>query len=461
MKKTHIIAIVLAVLALAAGTMGFLWAADAVRDAEASHSAVYQLYQAMQQNAAGASLTVTEDSVVIGTYTLEQLDVLAGTQARIDSCFSELDRMAPAAFAGLSVKEKLRWQPSYTQETSVDLAGLNLELPMHDLLVMTRAAPEDAYVEFIDGSFLVHDEIPGTVLLAQNVQTAMAASLEGLTITPSQLPAARFEVTSCDCYVQPEKTRENSLFDFDAMLRDKLQSMTVELDFHGTLVTLGQQELTGLLYADQKGRVQVEEDQLAQLVKLWHETYQEKNTPYLFTAQIGGVKPIEFLKVDYEIDQAALTQQLLDRLVELESLTLEAPWLCWRNSEAFSIENTYVEIDIPNQVMTYIQDGKVLVTTDVVTGASWGYPTPPGYYKVENKDTNCWLSGEDYNVHVDYWIGFIGYQIGIHDADWRTKFGGENYVKNGSHGCVNTPKAAVKVIFDSIEVGTPVLVYGK
>lgn len=461
MKKTHIIAIVLAVIALAAGTIGFLWAADAIRDAEASHSAVYQLYQTMLQNATGTVLTVTEDDIIIGTYTLEQLDILAGTQARIDSCFSDLDRMTPSAFEQLSVKEKLQWQPAYTQEASVDLTELNLELPMHDLLVMPRATPEDAYVEFTDGSFLVHDEISGTVLLAQNVQSAMAASLEGLTVTPSQSPAARFEVTSCDCYIQPEKTRENSLFDFDAMLRDKLQSMTVELDFHGTLVTLAQQELSELLYTDQKGRVQVEEDRLAQLVNLWHETYQEKDTPYLFAAQIGGVKPIEFLKVDYEIDQAALTKQLLDRLVELESMTLEVPWLCWRNGEAFSIADTYVEIDIPNQVMTYIQDGEVLVTTDVVTGASWGYPTPPGLYKVENKDTNCWLSGEDYNVHVDYWIGFIGYQIGIHDADWRTKFGGENYVKNGSHGCVNTPKAAVQVIFDNIEVGTPVLVYGK
>ena len=81
--------------------------------------------------------------------------------------------------------------------------------------------------------------------------------------------------------------------------------------------------------------------------------------------------------------------------------------------------------------------------------------------QVEEYHTNCWLSGEDYNVHVDYWIGFVGYTIGIHDADWRTKFGGTNYVRNGSHGCVNTPKEAVIPIFENIEVGVPVLVYGK
>ena len=108
-----------------------------------------------------------------------------------------------------------------------------------------------------------------------------------------------------------------------------------------------------------------------------------------------------------------------------------------------------------------VKDGEVLVTTPIVSGATWGYPTPEGLYKVENKDTNCWLSGADYNVHVDYWIGVIGWQIGIHDADWRTIFGGQQYIREGSHGCINTPKEATAMIFENIEVGVPVLVYGK
>ena len=58
-------------------------------------------------------------------------------------------------------------------------------------------------------------------------------------------------------------------------------------------------------------------------------------------------------------------------------------------------------------------------------------------------------------------MGFIGYNIGIHDAKWRTKFGGENYVKNGSHGCVNTPSEAMTQLYEAIEIGVPVLVYGK
>lgn len=461
MKKTHIIGIILAVAVAAAGVAGFLWIGGRLQDTEAAQSTAYRQYQQLLSATEQSALTVTEDGVVIGEYTLEELHVLDATQSRVDAAFGELDRMEPSAFSSLSAKERLEYTKRTGTEVQVELSGLDLELPMHDLMVMPRAVPEDAWVEFADGSFLVHDELPGTVLREETVREAMAAAMEGMTASVGQPATARFEVTSVDCYQQPEKTRENTLFDFDAMLHEQLQGKTLTLEIHGEIVTLDSDALEKLLYADQKGRVQVDADALTELVSTWHENYQEKNTPYLFQAQVGGVKPIDFLTVDYEIDKQTLTELLTEQLVELKSLEVEVPWLCWRNGEAFDIGDTYVEIDIPNQVMTYVKDGEVLVTTDIVTGASWGYPTPPGYYKVENKDTDCWLSGEDYNVHVDYWIGFIGYQIGIHDADWRTKFGGENYVKNGSHGCVNTPKEAVRVIFENIEPGVPVLVYGK
>lgn len=49
--------------------------------------------------------------------------------------------------------------------------------------------------------------------------------------------------------------------------------------------------------------------------------------------------------------------------------------------------------------------------------------------------------------------------IGIHDASWRTTFGGELYKTSGSHGCVNTPPANAKKIFEKIEKGMPVIVH--
>ena len=75
-----------------------------------------------------------------------------------------------------------------------------------------------------------------------------------------------------------------------------------------------------------------------------------------------------------------------------------------------------------------------------------------------NKVSNVSINGEDYSSPVEYWMPFNG-NIGIHDASWRTTFGGELYKTSGSHGCVNTPPANAKKIFEKIEKGMPVIVH--
>ena len=49
--------------------------------------------------------------------------------------------------------------------------------------------------------------------------------------------------------------------------------------------------------------------------------------------------------------------------------------------------------------------------------------------------------------------------VGIHDLTKRTAFGGDIYLTNGSHGCVNTPLDAVATIYNNIEINTPIVVY--
>ena len=54
---------------------------------------------------------------------------------------------------------------------------------------------------------------------------------------------------------------------------------------------------------------------------------------------------------------------------------------------------------------------------------------------------------------------FIGGGWGLHDATWRSSFGGSIYKGGGSHGCVNLPYDVAEKMYQVIEVGTPVLVY--
>ena len=90
---------------------------------------------------------------------------------------------------------------------------------------------------------------------------------------------------------------------------------------------------------------------------------------------------------------------------------------------------------------------------------------PRGVYYIYTKERNRTLKGEinpstgkpSYESFVNYWMPF-NEGIGLHDASWRSSFGGSIYYENGSHGCVNLPYSVAQALYDVLEVGTPVLV---
>ena len=84
--------------------------------------------------------------------------------------------------------------------------------------------------------------------------------------------------------------------------------------------------------------------------------------------------------------------------------------------------------------------------------------TPEGVYFVYNKQEDRVLRGQGYASPVEYWMPVKG-AVGIHDADWRSEFGGEIYKTNGSHGCINVPKEIMPDLYEKTEIGTPVIIF--
>ena len=110
--------------------------------------------------------------------------------------------------------------------------------------------------------------------------------------------------------------------------------------------------------------------------------------------------------------------------------------------------------------MTFYKNGKVLVSTDIVSGSNDVSATPRGLYFTGERERQITLSGDTWSVFVEYWVPISeDNTIGLHDASWRTEFGGDIYLENGSHGCINTPLEAMKTIYENVDDGTPVLVY--
>lgn len=123
------------------------------------------------------------------------------------------------------------------------------------------------------------------------------------------------------------------------------------------------------------------------------------------------------------------------------------------------IGDSYVEINLTAQHLYLYVDGQLVTESDFVSGnVSRGFATPDGVYGLTYKTMDATLKGPGYATPVKYWMPFNG-NIGMHDAKWRRQFGGQIYLHNGSHGCINLPVEEAEKIYEQIYKGFPVICY--
>jgi len=124
-----------------------------------------------------------------------------------------------------------------------------------------------------------------------------------------------------------------------------------------------------------------------------------------------------------------------------------------------------IYVNLKTQRMYLYDQDELILSTPITSGRS-GFDTVKGDFKIYAKITNKHLispftkdkeSPLYYDLLVKYWMPFFeGY--GIHDAYWRSVYGGPDYAWSGSHGCINTPLDAVKFIWEWAEIGTSVYI---
>lgn len=147
------------------------------------------------------------------------------------------------------------------------------------------------------------------------------------------------------------------------------------------------------------------------------------------------------------------------RILGKKSVTKKLPKVKSVKTNGRTIGNSYIEINLEKQRIWFYKKGKLVDSSSIISGnVSKKTETRKGVFAIFSKETKRTLSGEDYEVFVDYWMPFDG-GIGLHDAKWRYNFGGSIYKTNGSHGCVNLPSYMAKKIFENVSVGYTVVVY--
>ena len=128
------------------------------------------------------------------------------------------------------------------------------------------------------------------------------------------------------------------------------------------------------------------------------------------------------------------------------------------NSSLTYLPDDYIEVDISDQKVKVVDNNEIVLYCDVVTGKP-GMDTNTGYTEVLSKTYNRPMVGPGYRLDVEYCIAFNESEECFHDNRNRSEFGGEIYITNGSHGCVNMKLEDVKVLDAHSEVGTKVVTH--
>jgi hypothetical protein len=215
-----------------------------------------------------------------------------------------------------------------------------------------------------------------------------------------------------------------------------------------------------MLDVDKEGNVSVNDEKLTQYVQNLASTYNTYGKTRSFKTSKGDTIKIGGGTYGYVIDKSGEKEQLLEDLSGGKPVEREPVYeLRGLHRGDNDIGDTYVEIDYTNQHLWFYKDGELVTETDIVSGnISRGNGSSDGVFPVGYKARNQTLVGENYSSDVDFFIQF-SYNVGIHDASWRSTFGGQIYKTSGSHGCINVPRKIASKIYDEIEAGIPVVAY--
>ena len=314
-------------------------------------------------------------------------------------------------------------------------------------------APQDAHRGDTDYGYAVVPEVMGTTLDYDKTRTVIMDALDK-GVSSVSLDAA-------GCYIDPTIYQDNEELNAEVEELNALLTARITYDFDDRQEVVDPSVMKEWICRDEDGKYYIDDNHIWAYVEELARKYDTFGGERVFYTSIGTAVTLSGGDYGWVIDQDATAEILRDAVKEGRTETLEPVYVYTAmDRKENDIGGTYVEVCLSLQEMWCYENGYLVVDTPVVTGnPNKGNATPSGsVWAIDAKMRDYVLRGEGYAAPVDYWMPFVG-DVGIHDMQNRYYFGGTIYLSNGSHGCVNTPYEAAKTIYNTVSIGTPVIVY--
>lgn len=241
---------------------------------------------------------------------------------------------------------------------------------------------------------------------------------------------------------------------------NKLAGTKITYEFGEDIEVLDGSRINEWITVDEDYLVNLDTEGVKEFVDYIGKNYNTFGKTRTFKTSYGNILQIKGGDYGWWLNRGEEVEELTELIRNGEEIVKEPVY--YQTASQYGdddIGDTYVEVNLTAQHLFFYREGELIVESDFVSGnLSKNYGTPTGTYPIQYRERDATLNGEDYSTPVNYWMPF-NHNIGFHDALWRNKFGGDIYMKKGSHGCINMPYSAAKTMYENIERGVAVIVY--
>ncbi|MFG6363552.1 L,D-transpeptidase family protein [Schaedlerella sp.] len=358
------------------------------------------------------------------------------------------------------------WPMEYFKETSkeitfdisYDKAALEKKVSSLKAVTAEPIQPQSAYPEFDGNSYVIKPEVYGTDLDSKKLLKQIHESVARLD--------EEIDLQKEGFYKAPEYTAESpKLKELCQTLNQYCKaSITYEMDIP---IVVDKTLISTWLSYDADFHVTLDEAAIRNWMTEFGRRYDTVGTTRPLTTPTGKATEVSGGTYGWIINEEEEFPALVSSIRDGEVVPT-AP-ACDQTAASHAPQDwggTFVEVDLTAQHMWYLENGTVVFESDVVTGKN-STPTPPGVYNILEKLSPTVLVGNivpetnepEYRTPVDFWMRVTWSGIGFHDATWQPAFGGDVYLWNGSHGCINMPYYNAQELYSILQLGTPVVVH--
>ena len=358
------------------------------------------------------------------------------------------------------------WPMEYFKETSkeitfdisYDKAALEKKVSSLKAVTAEPIQPQSAYPEFDGNSYVIKPEVYGTDLDSKKLLKQIHESVARLD--------EEIDLQKEGFYKAPEYTAESpKLKELCQTLNQYCKaSITYEMDIP---IVVDKTLISTWLSYDADFHVTLDEAAIRNWMTEFGRRYDTVGTTRPLTTPAGKATEVSGGTYGWIINEDVEFPALVTSIRNGEVVTKAPAYDQTAASHApQDWGGTFLEVDLAAQHMWYLENGTVVFESDVVTGKN-STPTPPGVYNILEKLSPTVLVGNivpetnepEYRTPVDFWMRVTWSGIGFHDATWQPAFGGDVYLWNGSHGCINMPYYNAQELYSILQLGTPVVVH--